>query len=340
MMKSKILIYGILVLAIIGIIVFVSIYLQPTEPTLLKIEANPTKGFYWPYYLYIPGRVWTEADGKTYLLVEPNNSPEPSDDQSVHDEWARKRIESIGAEMAEDLGVTVLIPTFPRPKTPEFSAIGIDNETWTYSLVTQALTRDTLLTEIDGLERLDLQLIAMIDDARERLSQKRINIADKVFMMGFSTSGYFTNRFTLLHPERVRAAAAGGTVGWDAVPLKEWNGIKLRYPVGMRDSESLVGKEFDLETFRTIPLYIYAGDQDTNDSVPHVDMYEAEDARLILQNFGESIIGRWQFRKKMYGSVGSKARFVLYPGVGHEMTDEMLSDVKAFFSEQMAHSSE
>ena len=340
-MRSKYLVYGILLLAIIGIIVFVIVRILPAEPTLLKIEANPAKGFYWPYYLYIPGRVWTGENGQTYLLVEPNNSP-PSDNQSVHDEWARKRIESTGAEMAEDLRVAVLIPTFPRPETPKLSAAGIDNETWTYSLVTQALTREALLTEIEGLERIDLQLIAMIDDARERLWREGINADEKVLMMGYSSSGYFTNRFILLHPERVWAAVMGGVGGWVTVPLKEWNGVKLRYPIGVSDLEILVGKEFDLESFRIIPLYIFVGDQDTNDPVPKVDMYDTEDARLILQNFGESMAERWQVGERMYESAESKAHFVRYPGVDHEQTEYKLwgDDVKAFFSEQMARSSE
>ena len=332
-MKSKFLIFGILVLAIAGV-VFVSGWIQPAKPTLLKIEANPAKGFHWAYYLYIPGSVWTGEDGETYLLVEPNNSPEPSDDWSYHDNLARETIEFRAKVIAEELKIPILMPTFPRPATPEFSAMGIDNLSYTYSLATHSLTRDTLLTEIEGLERIDLQLIVVIDDARERLAIEGINVDDKVLMMGFSSSGQFTNRFTLLHPDRIRAAAIGAPGGWLALPLKEWNEVKLRYPVGVWDLESLVGKEFDFESFRKIPLYIFMGDQDINDAVPMVDSYDPEDAQLILQNFGDSIMERWQFMENMYESAGSKARFVLYPRVGHEMTDEMLNDVKTFFLKQ------
>ena len=332
-MKSKI---GFVILAVAVIVIAIGLgvwYFSTQEELpgrLLKIEANPAKGFHWAYYLYIPSRVWTGENGQTYLLVEPNVSPWPDDNQSFHDEMARETFEFHAEMIAEDLKIPILMSTFPRPKTPD--------------LVTHSLTRNTLLTEVEGLERIDLQLIAMIDDARERLSLEGINVDNKVFMMGYSSSGHFTNRFTLLHPERVRAAAVGGTVGWDMVPLKEWNGIKLRYPIGVGDFKNLVGKEFDLESFKTIPLYIYTGDQDINDPVPHPDMYDPEDARLILQNFGESITGRWRVREDMSKSVGSQARFVLYPGVGHELTDEMLdetlNDVKTFFLEQMARSSD
>jgi len=339
MMKSKFLIYGILVSAIIGIIVFVSIYLQSTKPTLLKIEANPAKGFYWPYYLYIPDSVWAGENGQTYLLVEPNNSPEPSDDQSYHDSLAKETFEFHVKMIAEELKIPFLMPVFPRPW-----AMGAKDESGYGQIVTHALDRDTFLIEIEELKRIDLQLIAMIDDAREQLTQKGINVDNKVLMMGYSSAGDFTNRFAMLHPERVRAAAAGGVGGWDTVPLKEWNGIKPRYPIGVWDLKNLTGKEFDLETWKTIPLYIYVGDQDTNDPVPISDMYDPEDTRLILQNFGESITGRWRVREDMFKSVGSEARFVLYPGMAHEMTDEeleeTLNDVKTFFSEQMTRSSD
>ncbi|TSC54143.1 MAG: hypothetical protein LiPW16_138 [Microgenomates group bacterium LiPW_16] len=333
----------ILAVAVIVIAIGLGVWYFSTQEELpgrlLKIEANPAKGFHWAYYLYIPGRVWTGEDGQTYLLVEPNNSPEPSDDLSHHDNLAREIFEFHAKMIAEELKVPFLMPVFPRPW-----AMGAKDESSYGLIVTHALDRDTLLIEIEELKRIDLQLITMIDNAKEQLAQKGINIENKVLMMGYSSAGDFTNRFAMLHPERVRAAAAGGVGGWDTVPLKEWNGIKLRYPIGVWDFKNLVGKEFDLETWKTIPLYIYAGDEDTNDPVPISDMYDPEDTQLILQNFGESITGRWRVREDMFKSVGSQARFVLYPGMAHELTDEELEetfhDVRNFFSEQMAHSSD
>ena len=240
---------------------------------LLKVEPNPAKGFHWAYYLYIPSSILTadSADGKTYLLVEPNNTGFTSDDQSVHDEYARGLIEQ-QSDFVEDLKVPLLVPTFPRPDTY-------------WKIYMHALDRDTLLTEIEGLERIDLQLIVMIDDATEILSLEGINIEDKVLMMGYSASGMFVNRFTFLHPERVRAVAIGAPGGWPIAPLGKWNGVKLRYPIGVEDMKELVGKEFNIEAVKSIPLYFYMGDQDTNDSVPYQDGYDEEDKQLIFQYF-------------------------------------------------------
>jgi hypothetical protein len=41
-------------------------------------------------------------------------------------------------------------------------------------------------------------------------------------MIGFSASGAFTNRFTLLHPEMIKAASIGAPGGWPIVPTATW----------------------------------------------------------------------------------------------------------------------
>jgi hypothetical protein len=183
----------------------------------------------------------------------------------------------------------------------------------------------------------------MVDDAKERLftslhpPSQPVNVENKFLMMGFSASGMFTNRFTLLHPERVRAAAIGSPGGWPLAPLGEWSGVNLGYPIGVWDVKELVGKEFDIESVKSIPLYFYMGDQDTNDSVPYRDGYDEEDAQLIFQYFGDTPVKRWPIAENMYKSVGCASRFVLYPGVGHTITNQMVNDVKTFFLEQIAN---
>jgi len=194
---------------------------------LLKIPADPANGFYWPYYLSIPQGITSQ----TVLLVEPNNSGFVDDDPESHDA-AAEALALLRTPFAVELGTPLLVPTFPRPATY-------------WPVYVHALDRDTLLTNLEGLQRVDLQLIAMIDDARERLTALGIPIGKKVFMNGFSASGSFVNRFTLLHPERVKAATAGSG-GCPMVPVSEWNGHTLRYPVGVSDLELLTGNPFNL----------------------------------------------------------------------------------------------
>jgi hypothetical protein len=293
--------------------------LETLKPEILRIEPEPQKGFYWAYYLYVPNSlVSAKENKKTYLLVEPNNTGYTSDNQEVHDTSARIIAEEKTSFLAKDLGVPLLVPTFPRPK-----------EDW--NIYTHALDRDTLLTKKEELERLDLQLISMIDDAKERLSQKGIILEDKILMTGFSASGMFVNRFIVLHPEKVKAAAIGSPGGWPIVPVGEWNGAQLRYPIGISDLEQLVGKGFNAGSFQSVKLYFYLGDLDTNDSVPYQDGYTQRDKNLIFQTFGDTPVKRWPIAEEIYKFIGASSRFVLYSGVGHNTTVKIVEDVKTFF---------
>lgn len=283
----------------------------------VKIAAEPQKGFNWSYYLNVPG-----SSSSATLLVLPNNTGTPDNNQAVHDE-AAKDLAEFATWLAEELKSPVLVPTFPRPLTEP----NID----VWKIYTHALDRETLLTEITELQRIDLQLIAMIDDAKEYLSTKGIEVEEKVFIMGFSASGMFTNRFTVLHPERVKAAAIGSPGGWPLAPVSTWQGHTLRYNVGIADLEQLTGQAPDIELFRSVPLLLYIGDQDTNDSVPFNDSYDQEDRELINNLFGSTPVSRWPKAKEIYESADCNCQFVLYPGVGHQITHEMEIDIADFF---------
>jgi hypothetical protein len=176
---------------------------------LIKVPAAPSEGFEWPYYLSIPKAL----SKNTLLLVEPNNTGTWSDDQSVHDTAALNLVKQ-RSDFAIRLDVPLLVPTFPRPINPQAPEPG--------GIYTHALDRYSLLTDavVNGgsIKRVDLQLIAMIRDAQEKLAARGFRVDEKVFMMGFSASGAFTTRFTMLHPEIVRAAAPGSPGGWPRPP--------------------------------------------------------------------------------------------------------------------------
>ena len=286
---------------------------------LMKVEADPESGFHWAYYLSVPDSVRPLAEeGQTiHILVEPNNTGYASDDQEVHDSAAMTLAEG-RAYFAQQLEVPLLIPTFPRPATE-------------WNLYIHALDRNTMSSNVTEWKRIDLQLISMVDDASERLYEAGIATYGRILMMGYSASGMFVNRFVVMHPDRVQAAAIGAPGGWPIATVGQWEGISLRYPIGVADIEQLTGTEFDMEELRALPLYFYLGDMDTNDSVPYSNGWDPEDQELIFEYFGETPVERWPIAEQIYESAGCNTQFVLYPGVGHEITPTMLADIRSFF---------
>jgi hypothetical protein len=267
-----------------------------------KIEAKPEKGFNWPYLLYIPETVKSSA----VLLVEPNNSGTPSDDFTHHENRALLWLD-IRSPFSHKLEVPLLIPIFPRYD----------------DLYTQALDRATLLTQRENLVRIDLQLMAMIDDATIKLAGQGIRVDKRFFMMGFSASGAFTSRFCAIHPERIMAAAIGAPGGWPIAPVAKWWGHDMTYILGISDLHSLTGKQFNLNEFKKIPLYLYLGDKDDN--------WDSQDVSTELHFLGKTFQERWLVAEEIYQSIGSRAEFVMYPGIGHVITTDILMDIEAYF---------
>jgi len=256
-------------------------------------------------------------DQDIYMIVIPNNTGFASDDQSVHEEEARKIIQR-RLDYASKLETILLVPAFPRP------------EKYQGEIYTHALDRGAITTDVPELRRIDLQLIAMINDARKKLLFRGIETEEKVFMLGFSASGMFVNRFTILHPESVQAASIGSPGGWPTVPTGKIQGKDVNYPYGVNDIERLTGEEFNIEAFRLLPLFFFMGDEDTNECVPPPGI-RTEEQRFIFQEIGGDPIERWPVAQETYDLVGCNSQFVLYPGVGHIITNEMLEDIQSFF---------
>jgi hypothetical protein len=296
---------------------------QLTDKDYIRIDANSQAGFIYPYYLYVPPEIRnaTYKDRIHTILVLPNNTGKVDDDFAVHEADVKKRMSMSGA-IASLLKVAVLMPVFPRPQSD-------------WRIYTQALDRDSMVTEKKEYRRLDLQTVAMIDDARKRLAKDGLKFDRRVFINGFSAQGMFANRFTFLHPDRVKAAAIGSPGGWPIAPVVKYEDKQLRYPIGIADFKQVSGKDLDLKTLRRVPMFIFLGNKDTNDSVPFDDSYDQEDRNLINPVFGKTPVERWAISEKLYKEAGLKAEFKLYPDVPHTVTPLMRDDIRAFFLKQL-----
>lgn len=299
----------------------VAVLLGPYAWRVQHVDADAGKGFRSDYYLYVPKSLRLDAAGHASLLVQPNNSGRTSDDIASHqrDAWMtgfeRKRI-------ADELGVALLVPAFPRTSRD-------------WRVYTHALDRDVLTTRKPELARLDLQLIAMIDDARARLHRDGTQIDARVLLQGFSASAMFANRFTALHPDRVRAVTIGSPGGWPIAPVAKQGIDSLPYPAGIADLAALTGKPFDAATFARVPQYLYMGADDDNDSLDFEDGWDKPMSAEVDRLFGDTPLARWKHAEALYAQAGANARFDLVPGVGHDR--KALQDRStAFFKQVLA----
>jgi pimeloyl-ACP methyl ester carboxylesterase len=301
-MGKKILIAAGVLLALVALAG--AVLLGPYAMRVQHFAADPRAGYHSDFYLYLsPGaKAIAERGGTVTVLVQPNNSGTNSDDPSVHrkDAWWTGFGRS---KVADALGVALLVPAFPRP--------AVD-----WKVYTHALDRDVLTTTRPDLARLDLQLLAMLDHARASLEADGVVTDSRVLMQGFSASGMFANRFTALHPDRVKATAAGSPGGWPIAPLAEWKGEKLLYPAGVADLEQLTGKRFDARTFRAVPQLLVMGALDDNDSLDFEDGWDKPAAAQIDRLFGSDPQARWEGAKQTYS--GTATHFLRVPGIGHD----------------------
>ena len=284
----------------------IAFVLGPYVLRVQRFSADPANGYFADFYLYTSQDAKRAArNGQVItIMVQPNNSGISSDDSQVHlrDAWwtgfERRTI-------ADELGVVLLVPAFIRP-----------GEDW--HIYTHALDRDSLTTEREDLRRIDLQLIAMIDRGRIELAKTGIQSDEKILIQGFSASGMFANRFTILHPARVKAAAIGSPGGWPIAPIASFQGEQLPYPAGISTLESLMRVPFDPVAYNAIPQLIYMGSADQNDSLDYADGWDEKDAQLVDSLFGRDPLSRWDAAQAIYKETGANVQFLLIDGVGHD----------------------
>jgi hypothetical protein len=293
-----------------------NVIIKRNQTQAIRIQANPAKGFNYSYYLMVPNGV----KSKTFMMVETNNT-QVQMDISI-DDFLVKNNEvhgSVGSRIAQSMGIPFLVPVFPRPDSRP-------------TMYTHELDRETLLETTGQMARIDLQLKAMIEDARRIFASNDITLEKKVFMAGFSASGRFANKFTALHPELVQAVAVGGINAATILPMSNWKGRTLRYPVGVADLQAISGEQFNFEVYKKVPQFIYMGAEDTNDITQFFDGFDPEDRDLTWEVLGKDIRGdRWTNLQAGYAESGVSAQFHKYAGIGHQITGKILMDSQKFF---------
>ena len=244
----------------------------------IVIEANPEKGFNFPFTLLVP----VDLCDNYYLTykcslpknyIEGSNSLEEIQQKTLED---KRYIDPIDKHFFCDLNYPMLVPAIPRGYDWRPNFLGKD---FIHGINFKD-ERDNILDK-DKYIGLPDQIKNMIQYGLEILNEKKPTIHDKVIVTGYSEGATCASHFALLHPEIIEAVVAGGTGGAMSMPIKEKDGYEFIYPTGIADLP-----DFDEEDYKKITFFYYMGDKDVTDSAaPYF-----EDAHYIDENGQDQIL--------------------------------------------------
>lgn len=290
------------------------------EVETVKPEAG--KAFHHDYLLLIPERLRTNC---VILVATP--TPKTSEDPAEY-HAAAERVARNAGQFIEQLQTPILVPVLPRPPLKVAEDQYID-------VYYPALSRAALEAKGKKFARMDLQVLAMVDDARAKLRQSRtVEVGRKAIFAGFSAAGHFATRMAVLHPDRVLAVWAGGMGGHPIVPVEKLGGKALTYPVGTADLRDVTEREFAEKEFRGIKIMFMQGGADANTSLPTdrnpSDSYTYEQAELVREVLGTDSIERLRRVKAIWESVGAEVEMKVYPDAGHQITPQIAREMMEF----------
>lgn len=255
------------------------------------IFPDDSKEFNCPYILAVP-HDYKEGDS---IILESNNQENSTKIVSSAVEGTLDRLFSILYHSQNTNPILIpLLPSNPNG-TPYYQQLSIECFDKTKSR---------------QFHRIDEQVVSMITDATKiitGLTGKRVG--DQVILNGYSSGGVFAQRFALLHPELVKSACIGGAIGSMPLPISEYQGRKIGYPLGIADYEELTGKTFDIESYKKIKFHYYVTEgenerksdtrvNEDNELAPMCDMSYME--RSVPRNVGQTIrdcFGRDSFER-------------------------------------------
>ena len=176
--------------------------------------------------------------------------------------------------------------------------------------------------------RPDLKVNNIISELIQILRNAEFFVMEKILVAGFSAGGMWANRYTILHPERVKAAAIGQAGGWLTIPIYEYNETILLWPMGIANFKNLTGTEYNKQKLlKNVPQFIFIGDQDNSNTYAS-EPWPTEDEIKI---WGATDPERLENQSLYLKNSGYNVKFKLYSGIGHTFTLEMKNDIIQFF---------
>ena len=273
----------------------------------------------YAWFSYVPfSSAKTEIN---YILITGQNGNIVSDNYGRLIEECRNQAEWRSREWAERFNYILLTPVIPRSATK-------------WQNYTVSLDRESLLDPEGFNSRPDLKLSLMIKDLIDSLEEDGYKVSHRVFIEGFSAGAMFAQRFCIIHPDMVQATACGQCGGSITLAAETYDNEEMVWPVGIADFEYLIGHPFDRALYLSVPQFIYIGDRDTNNSTVtpyNYDLFTDGQREFLNSEFGETDPVRLKNQCEYMKHLGANIHFKCYPGVGHEMTGDMVEDIFRFF---------
>lgn len=329
------------------------------ETIVVRVPAMPEKGFKWPYYLRIPSDTYRNFNDnkRNYLMVDMVNDNGRLEglERKIKNNMLAGNGMSVG--MAEATMTPLIIPIVPKSLAAYNAGEDSydDNKRDDNLVYEHQLDRDTaILKELlkdpkigkelkasysdlgyNAEDFIDIpkQIIAMIDHAISYLNKHAYNMENTVIMNGFSASGEFANRLTLLYPEKVKMMISGGAMEGTIIPLGSYKGEDLIFPIGISDYEKIVGRKFNLEEQNKVARLTYMGKIDTNDPLLYHDAYGNIERGILQRLFGTELHGRISKIKKTYKNAGGKGVFIYVKDTGHSLSQGILEYIIQFIKD-------
>lgn len=178
-------------------------------------------------------------------------------------------------------------------------------------------------------ERPDLNIVEAVNKAKEIMkNQYNIKLNDKIFLNGYSSSGCFAQRFSLIHPELIDTACIGEASESIPIPNKD-----LDYPLGIKNYEELFGKKFDIEEYKKIIFDYYVGslecetkspdriDENGNLSPMHdmsyFDRSVPTDVETHRKKLGQDMFERAKNTVELLKNIGINISHTIIPNTAH-----------------------
>jgi len=321
--------------------------LQETgEEKVVYVEANPEKGFNYPYVIFLPNDRYKEENenNKKYLLLEGHNFPAMSNDMNVHiyNALTSGKRSHMGSDVQNKLYIPRVMPIFPKfgfeniANSPEFSHNHALDSTVMFIEDNiddiRSLDADGTLTQEDfeKMYNIEEQLHAIVLDAQTQLETAGHQLEEQIFIAGFSGAGNFSSRYTSIYPEQVKAMYSGGMF-IPFMPGLTYQGENLVYQIGAYDHEYLFGRPFDLETYNKVAKIMYLGGLDEHDALMGDDTFTKQQRELAIKLYGNDVHTRWETAQKVFYEVGGQGQFITNTEKAHSGGSEDINHVIEFF---------